>query len=35
LFLASDDASLLIERMALMQLPAGMTRWFQNDEPKP
>lgn len=32
LFLASDDPSLLIERLALMQLPAGMTRWAaQND----
>jgi uncharacterized protein (TIGR00730 family) len=32
LFIASDDPSLLIERLALMQLPAGMTRWAsQND----
>jgi uncharacterized protein (TIGR00730 family) len=35
LFLASDDASLLIERMALMQLPAGIARWRTNAEPKP
>jgi uncharacterized protein (TIGR00730 family) len=27
LFLASDDPSLLIERLALMPLPAGLTRW--------
>lgn len=27
LFLASDDPSLLLERLALMQLPSGLTRW--------
>ena len=35
LFLASDDASLLIERLALMQMPAGLTRWQTRADPKP